>query len=94
MQLDISQKEERVFYAPMLQLALDIISLNEAKTVLREVKDYIDIIEIGTPFILRYGIKAIKEIKKIYPLLTLLADFKIADAEEYESHLFCIMSII
>lgn len=87
MQLDISQKEERVLSAPMFQLALDIISLNEAKTVLHEVKDYIDIIEIGTPFILRYGIKSIKEIKKIYPLLTLLADFKIADAGEYESRM-------
>ena len=87
MQLEILNKNERVSPSPMLQLALDIIDLNEAKTLLHEIKDYIDIVEIGTPFILRYGIKAIKEIKKIYPLLTLLADFKIADAGEYESHM-------
>ena len=87
MQLKTVDKDGKVFSKPMLQLALDAVDLNEAKTILHEIKDYIDIVEIGTPFILRYGIKAIEEIKMIYPLLTLLADFKIADAGEYESHM-------
>ena len=82
MQIDISKPS-----ATMLQLALDTLFLNEAKKVLNEVADLIDIIELGTPFILRYGIRAIEVIKKMFPHLKLLADFKIADAGKYESQL-------
>jgi len=71
----------------MLQLALDTLYLDEAKKVLSEVEDLIDIAELGTPFILRYGVKAIDECRKCFPHLTILADFKIADAGEYESQI-------
>ncbi|MHB1335957.1 MAG: orotidine 5'-phosphate decarboxylase / HUMPS family protein, partial [Candidatus Humimicrobiaceae bacterium] len=80
-------KDKRKYPGSMLQLALDIIDLNKAKIVLHEVADYIDIVEIGTPFIIRYGIKVVEEIKSIFPYLPLLADLKIADAGEYESQM-------
>lgn len=80
-------KDKRKYSGPMLQIALDMIDLNKAKVVLHEVVDYIDIVEIGTPFIIRYGIKVVEEIKSIFPFLPLLADLKIADAGEYESQM-------
>lgn len=70
-----------------LQLALDFIDIDGAKAVLREVADVIDIVEIGTPFIVKDGIKAITEIKNSYPALKVLADIKIMDAGEYEAKL-------
>lgn len=80
--------EDKMNYSGfMLQLALDTIDLNMAKVVLQEVADYIDIVEIGTPFIIRYGIKVVEEIKSMFPRLPLLADLKIADAGEYESQM-------
>lgn len=87
MQLEKQDKSHGNFSRPLLQLALDITTIDEAKAFVQELKDYVDMIEIGTPFILKYGIRPVEEIKRLYPLLPLLADFKIADAGEYESHM-------
>ena len=46
---------------------------------------YIDIIEIGTPLIIREGMNAVRQVRKEYPNLTLLADLKIMDAGEEEA---------
>jgi len=70
-----------------LQLALDLVDINAAKLILNEVKDIIDIVEIGTPFIIKEGVRAIAEIKKTYPLLEVLADVKIMDAGDHEAKL-------
>ena len=42
-----------------LQLALDDITLEDALSLVRTVRDYIDIIEIGTPFVIEYGLSLI-----------------------------------
>lgn len=68
-----------------LLMALDFITLPGAKAVLKEVGDSIDIVEIGTPFIVKEGIKAVEEIRKEFPLLKIMADLKIMDAGEYEA---------
>lgn len=70
-----------------LQLAFDQINLEEAKVFLEDVADLIDIVEIGTPLILREGIRSVSEIKKIYPDLLVLADLKIMDAGKYEANI-------
>lgn len=70
-----------------LQLALDLVDINGAKLILNEVKDTIDIVEIGTPFIIKEGVRAIAEIKNAYPFLEVLADVKIMDAGEHEAKL-------
>jgi 3-hexulose-6-phosphate synthase len=70
-----------------LQLALDLVDINEAKFILNEVKDLIDIVEIGTPFIIKEGVRAIAEITNAYPLLEVLADVKIIDAGDHEARL-------
>jgi 3-hexulose-6-phosphate synthase len=55
-----------------LQLALDLVNIPEAKEVVREVQEHIDIVEIGTPVVINEGLKAV------------LADLKIMDAGAYE----------
>lgn len=70
-----------------LQLALDEMLLSEALLFLDKVKDSVDIVEIGTPFVIREGLKAVTEIKHCFPQLEVLADLKIMDAGYYESEL-------
>jgi 3-hexulose-6-phosphate synthase len=68
-----------------LQLALDMVDLNEALDCINETQGSIDIIEVGTPLALKCGIRAIAFIKDKYPGMDLLADFKIMDAGNYEA---------
>ncbi|MGN9863691.1 3-hexulose-6-phosphate synthase [Bacillus swezeyi] len=67
-----------------LQLALDLVNIPEAKEVVKEVEEHIDIVEIGTPIIKIEGLKAVKEIKEVFPGLQVLADLKTMDAAAYE----------
>jgi 3-hexulose-6-phosphate synthase len=70
-----------------LQLALDDISLAEAISLGDKVQSFVDIIEIGTPFILEEGMAPVRAFKARYPNLEILADTKIMDAGEYEAKL-------
>lgn len=70
-----------------LQLALDDIKLEEAMELIEKVHDYIDIVEIGSPFIIDCGMVPVRMIKKKYPELEVLADTKIMDAGDYEAEL-------
>lgn len=68
-----------------LQLALDEMTLDEALYFMREVEEYVDIIEVGTPFCLREGMRAVQTLATVYPNKEILADLKIMDAGEYEA---------
>lgn len=70
-----------------LQLALDDLNLSDAINLGQKVRDYIDIFEIGTPFILKEGMDAVREFRKHFPEKEILADTKIVDAGNYESQL-------
>ncbi len=52
-----------------------------------KVVDDVDIIEVGTPFLIREGVNAIKAIKEKYPHKEVLADAKIMDGGHFESQL-------
>ncbi|QHZ46007.1 3-hexulose-6-phosphate synthase [Bacillus sp. NSP9.1] len=67
-----------------LQLALDLVNIPEAKKVVKEVQEHIDIVEIGTPVVINEGLRAVKEMKEEFPSLRVLADLKIMDAGAYE----------
>ncbi|MCY9665704.1 3-hexulose-6-phosphate synthase [Paenibacillus alginolyticus] len=67
-----------------LQLALDLVNIQEAKELVKEVESYIDIVEIGTPVVINEGLRAVKEIKEAFPHLKVLADLKVMDAAGYE----------
>lgn len=68
-----------------LQLALDDITLDEALALAESVQEYVDIIEVGTPMVMEYGMVPVRELKKLFPDKKVLADLKIMDAGEYEA---------
>ena len=70
-----------------LQLALDDISLVDALVLAEKVRDYVDIFEIGSPFIIKEGMRAVREFRRYFPEKEILADTKIMDAGEYEAEL-------
>lgn len=73
-----------------LQLALDDITLDAAIELLEKVSDNVDIIEIGTPFLLEYGMEAVRTIKRHFPNKEILCDAKIMDGGKIESNsAFC-----
>ena len=68
-----------------LQLALDEMKMDAALEMMEKVKDYVDIIEIGTPFCLDAGNNAVETFKKAYPDKEILADCKIMDGGYLEA---------
>jgi len=70
-----------------LQLALDDISLDDALRLGDRVHSFVDIFEIGTPFILAEGMAPVRAFKARFPTVQILADTKIMDAGEYEAKL-------
>jgi len=62
-----------------LQLALDLISLEDGFALAEKVAEYIDVIELGTPFSYVNPITSIKKLKGRIPNVEVLADFKIMD---------------
>jgi len=68
-----------------LQIALDEFSLEEALLLCQRVRPYIDIIEIGTPFIIREGLHAVRAFRERFPEKEILADAKIMDAGRLEA---------
>lgn len=68
-----------------LQLALDDITLESAIVLIDEVQEYVDIVEVGSPMIIEYGMVPVREFRARYPELEVLADTKIMDAGDYEA---------
>jgi 3-hexulose-6-phosphate synthase len=62
-----------------LQLALDMISLEDGLKLAKKLKDLIDIVELGTPFSLVNPITVVKMFKDALPDVKILSDFKIMD---------------
>ncbi len=67
-----------------LQLALDHTTLGDALHLLDATADILDIAEVGTPLVLSEGAHAVREIRRLFPSLTILADFKVMDAGALE----------
>ena len=70
-----------------LQLALDEPDLDVALARGRELIDLVEIIEVGTPLIIEYGVEAIRQLREACPGVDLLADLKIMDAGHLEASL-------
>ena len=68
-----------------LQIALDDITLCDAVNLISSIKENIDIIEIGTPMVIEYGMNAVRTMKEKFPEIEVLADLKIMDAGYYEA---------
>ena len=59
-------------------LAMDLRDINQAKTVIEQVSDYINTIKIGYPLVLSQGLSCFSQIKQDFSL-QIIADFKVAD---------------
>lgn len=70
-----------------LQYALDLFSIEEVIGIVKEVEEVVDIIEIGTPMILHYGMEAVAKVRTAFPNLFIFADLKICDGGTYEADL-------
>ena len=66
--------------SPRLQIALDTASIADALTPLNQAIAQVDVIECGTILILHEGLRAVREIRALYPDATILADVRIAEA--------------
>ena len=65
---------------PMLQVALDNQTLSHAYETTRLIAEEVDIIEVGTILCVGEGVRAVSDLKALYPHKIVLADAKIADA--------------
>ncbi len=60
-----------------LQVTLDTLRVEVGIGRLEDVAPYLDIIEVGTPLLLEYGMETIAEVKQAFPQVEVLADTKI-----------------
>lgn len=65
---------------PQLQIALDVTDLPSALRPLQQAANDIDIIEVGTILVLSEGMRAVREIRALFPDRPILADVRIAEA--------------
>ena len=65
---------------PLLQLALDHSSLEDAQRDVMLLKDSVDIVEAGTILCLNEGLGAVKALREQCPNKIIVADWKVADA--------------
>jgi len=70
---------------PILQVALDFVNLKRAlKCAGEAVAGGVDWLEAGTPLIKSEGLGAVRELRKMFPRKTIVADMKIMDAGRVE----------
>ena len=70
-----------------LQVAIDLLKIEDAIALATKVAPYIDIIELGTPLIKSEGLSGIRKMKDAFPDKLVLADLKTADAGELEANM-------
>jgi len=70
---------------PILQLALDFVDLKRAlKNAEAGIAGGVDWLEAGTPLIKSEGLHAVRELRRLFPKVTIVADMKIMDAGRTE----------
>ena len=68
-----------------LQVAMDLLTVEDALELAGKVAEYVDIIELGTPLIKAAGLSAVTAIKTAHPDKIVFADMKTMDAGELEA---------
>ena len=71
---------EKTLERPQLQIALDTFDMPSALRPLNASISQVDVIECGTVLIIAEGLRAVREIRALYPNKTILADVRIAEA--------------
>ncbi|TLM83702.1 3-hexulose-6-phosphate synthase [Pseudarthrobacter sp. NamE2] len=70
-----------------LQVAMDLLSVEDALKLAGKVAKYVDIIELGTPLIKTEGLSVITAVKEAHPDKLVFADMKTMDAGELEAEI-------
>lgn len=73
---------------PLIQIALDTLTVEEAIQAVEPIKDYLDVLEVGTILLASVGKKAIIKLKEHFPEKIIVADGKIADAGKVFGKMF------
>ena len=68
-----------------LQVAMDLLTTEDALELAGKVAEYVDIIELGTPLIKAAGLTAVTAVKQAHPDKVVFADMKTMDAGELEA---------
>jgi 3-hexulose-6-phosphate synthase len=71
-----------------LQVSFDIIDLDHSIAIAGQIAEFVDIFEVGTLPIYKYGVKAIETFHTHFPQKKILADAKIADRGRDATALF------
>jgi len=72
-----------------LQIAVDVADTARILEIASDINDVIDIFEVGTPIIMSEGMTPVRELKKNFPDLCVLADTKIVDGGRIEAEDVC-----
>ncbi|MCX2750327.1 3-hexulose-6-phosphate synthase [Arthrobacter sp. MI7-26] len=70
-----------------LQVAMDLLTVEEALELAGKVAEYVDIIELGTPLIKSAGLAAVTAVKAAHPDKIIFADMKTMDAGLLEAEI-------
>jgi len=68
-----------------LQLAVDVLTMDDALDAVDKVYPHFDIVEVGTPLVIECGLAPVEQIKSRWPDRQILADLKIMDAGNIEA---------
>jgi 3-hexulose-6-phosphate synthase len=68
-----------------LQVAMDVLTTDDALALAGKVAEHVDIIELGTPLIKAAGLSAVTAVKAAHPDKIVFADLKTMDAGELEA---------
>jgi 3-hexulose-6-phosphate synthase len=64
---------------PLLQIALDVTSMQEALHLVQMLDAHCDLVEVGTSLIVHEGLQAVRRLRDTLPEATLVADVKVID---------------
>jgi 3-hexulose-6-phosphate synthase len=70
-----------------LQLAIDLVPLDELERVILPLLSHVDVVEAGTPLIKRHGLDAVRTLRTLAPDHLLVADMKTMDAGALEAEM-------
>jgi len=78
-------KVPRLWNPPYLQVALDVLSIEEARRIVEKLPNRERLIlEVGTPLIKAYGVKAIEKLREMRKDAFIIADLKTMDVGRIE----------
>ncbi|PID56068.1 3-hexulose-6-phosphate synthase [candidate division KSB3 bacterium] len=72
---------------PLFQIALDVADIDEALRIAEDVREFADVIEVGTVLLKKEGVRSIERIKTDYPDKLVFADTKTVDFGQLEAQI-------